>query len=169
MPARQKTGLILLLALSLFTLAAAIIKSLSTVAQLPPFVFTDALIWASVEQSLVCIISCIPPLLPLAKTDYPFVVYIRSLFERILSMRSSERNQPLRPPYANSNFEAGIGYQAPGEVKTIGRATVRREPGRDDDDDVSVTGLNEEWTRGKSSHSDPESGLSSTDNSASHS
>lgn len=73
MPMRQKISLVLLMAASLFTMAASIVKTIITQtseAAASQYQASIATMWTAVEQTMVIIMSCVPPLRAITKL-YP--------------------------------------------------------------------------------------------------
>lgn len=89
MPIRRKLALIALMATSLFTMVASILKAIATQDPNTPFRPVDGLLWAGIEQNFVIIMACVPALMPLAKLDHPIAHCLGSFFDSIRSSRKS--------------------------------------------------------------------------------
>ena len=145
LPTHRKIGLIILMGLSLFTTVASILKAIITLSEDNSgdggsvFYSNDGSLWCSIEQSFLIIIGCIPVLVPLSKLDHPIINWLNAALDRMLNKSFPSASQQ-RPPYANSKFEAGVGYPDPAaELKTIGRMSVRRPNRRRERDEMALT------------------------------
>lgn len=104
MSPRRKLGLVLTMLLSLVTVAAAILKSITTLSgpeQTKKLGFqpNDASLWASVEQSLVIIIGSLLPLMPITKLDNKFVNFFKSVLGHIGSTGDSPSRSVNLPSF----------------------------------------------------------------------
>lgn len=95
MPLRQKVGLCILLALSLFTMGCSIAKAV--VAQSGTKSATDqlykaslSLMWSLTEQAFVIMMGCAPPLRSLTRIQIPLVETFTTSMKRLFSTRASE-------------------------------------------------------------------------------
>lgn len=74
MPRRQQIGLGILMAASLLTMAASIMKAVNAQSSSATDAAYDAstsVLWSAIEQSLVIIMGCVPPLRALSKLEFP--------------------------------------------------------------------------------------------------
>lgn len=104
MPMRQKISLVLLMAASLFTMAASIVKTIITQtseAAASQHQASIATMWTAVEQTMVIIMSCVPPLRAITKL-YPRL-------SRALGLTDASTGQEPGSQYYNIE----IGSKAP--------------------------------------------------------
>lgn len=108
MHARRRAGLIVLLLLSIFTTAVSILKASSTIGggfgvkaqELRP---KFGGMWVALEQTMIIIMGCLPPLLPITKIDHPLINRFKNLFGSIVSKVSGgvesvqNRDRPSLP------------------------------------------------------------------------
>lgn len=90
MPLHKKAGLCLLLALSLFTMAASIAKAIYAGSTEDP-IYNGSLsgMWAAIEQEFVVMMGCAPTLSSIAKLKLPSVLSISASFRRLVSSRGT--------------------------------------------------------------------------------
>lgn len=102
MPLRQQIGLGLLMAVSLFTMAASIMKAVtsqSSSATDAAYDASTAVLWSAIEQSFVIMMGCVPPLRALSRLEFPA---LRTLGESLASLVARGSNNRSR-----SNLKSG--------------------------------------------------------------
>ncbi|KAI1174881.1 hypothetical protein F4777DRAFT_579473 [Nemania sp. FL0916] len=112
MPLRRKIGLAALLAMSLLTLVASVLK-LATL-QAPPQESEDvqynasiAVVWSTIESSFVIIMASIPPLRPIVALDVPWIRSITSSFKNLFSTSKRSDNSGRHSGSAYPNYHSG--------------------------------------------------------------
>jgi hypothetical protein len=97
MPTRRKIALSALLSLSLVTMTASILKTVtaetSRGGQNAEYTASLGALWSAIEQSFVIIMGSIPPLRPLAKVEWP---RLRSLGKKLTGMVTKTTTSSFR-------------------------------------------------------------------------
>jgi len=126
MPLRQKLGLCMLLALSLFTMGCSIAKAV--VAESGTSSSSDqqyksslALMWSLFEQAFVIMMGCAPPLRSLTRLELPVVDSLSTSMKRLFSSRGSESVLESSTGLGQSKngmyYELGVAGQSGSEVQ----------------------------------------------------
>ncbi|KAL2043495.1 hypothetical protein N7G274_003802 [Stereocaulon virgatum] len=93
MAIRHKLGLISVMSFGLFTMVASIMKTLTSQSSAKTadseYNASIAVLWSAVEQSLVIIMGCVPPLRAVTKIQFP---RLRSLAESLVRIIGSTHN-----------------------------------------------------------------------------
>ncbi|KAH7087024.1 hypothetical protein FB567DRAFT_57350 [Paraphoma chrysanthemicola] len=94
MPMRRKIGLIILLALSIFTMGCSIAKAVyaesgTKAKQDKQYTASLSLMWSVTEQTFVIIMGCAPPLSSVTKLNVPFVSSLGASIKKLVSSRAS--------------------------------------------------------------------------------
>lgn len=96
MPLRQQLGLAVLMAASLFTMTASVMKcvtSQSSSATNAAFNASLAVLWSGIEQSLVIIMGCVPPLRALSKLDFGVFEDLRTSIASLVGRGSTNKSR----------------------------------------------------------------------------
>lgn len=85
MPMRRKVGLAIMMSMSLVTVVASIMKTLTSQGYSPDdeevqYEASIAILWSALEQTLVILMSCIPPLRAAAKVKIPWLRNLKTTF-----------------------------------------------------------------------------------------
>lgn len=95
MPLRRKIGLGLLMALSLFTMSASIMKTITAQSnaggQDIQYNTSAAILWSAVEQCFVIMMGCIPPLATVTKIEFSTLRSIATSLASLVSHRSQSK------------------------------------------------------------------------------
>lgn len=148
MPLQRKVGLCALMALSLVTMIMSILKTISIKSaslQTPDALYDASLttLWANVEQCLVIIMGCIPPLHPIKKIGFASFRSANSSLAKFVNKsartkstgNSSRRDRYGRPMYYD--LEAITTPSRAGEFKcSIDAERDSPIPSRKGDDDT---------------------------------
>lgn len=96
MPLRRKIGLALLMSMTIVTMVASIMKTVTSASA--PTTGTDVqyaqslgVLWAGIEQTFVIIMGCVPALRSFANLDFHF---LRSISESLVSLLGKTRSRP---------------------------------------------------------------------------
>lgn len=159
MSRQRRIGLGILMIISLFTLAASILKAVATLtsgdaARHLPFHPTDGIMWAAIEQTCVIILGCVPPLLPISKLDHPVTRFFKEILGSLasrISGSSGSSNKQSKPSFVRST---------PGDNEMRGMSSHRRgKPGSfDRGDEHRLTQDLEDRPKSASASSELESG-----------
>ncbi|KAF2280230.1 uncharacterized protein EI97DRAFT_455140 [Westerdykella ornata] len=134
MPTHQKLGLITLLGLSIFTMMASVMKTVTSQSNaLDPeaqYKASVSVLWSAVEQGLVISLGCVPPLRVLMRLEIPVWKSIRSTLSRFTGSKNSqagtstatntdvELHSRKRDPYSNSLETARASAKEPDTEST---------------------------------------------------
>lgn len=113
MPRARRLALCSIMALSLVTMVAAILKGLITLGLHEftlPFRPNDGFLWSGIEQTLVIIMGTLPTLIPMIAFDNLFMNYVRSVVRQISSLGDGSRRSAStsRNPAATIRSGGGI-------------------------------------------------------------
>ena len=128
MPLRQKAGLCILLAMSLFTMGCSIAKAVvaesgTKTKKDKQYKSSLSLMWSVTEQTFVIMMGCAPPLSSITKLNLPFVQSISSSIKRLVSSRGSESRLDgsttgLGRSKNGVYYELGVAGQTVSDVKS---------------------------------------------------
>ncbi|KAH7384631.1 hypothetical protein BKA66DRAFT_81944 [Pyrenochaeta sp. MPI-SDFR-AT-0127] len=95
MPFRRKLGIIILLALSLFTMGCSIAKAAFAESgissqQDKQYISSLALMWSVTEQTFVIMMGCAPPLSSVTKLKLPLLPSLTASMKRLVSSRGTD-------------------------------------------------------------------------------
>lgn len=120
MPLSRKVGLCLLLAMSLFTMAASIAKAVAAnpgtkSEEDAQYISSLALMWSVTEQAFVIMMGCAPPLHSITKLKLPSVSSLPMSFKRLVSSRGTGYELQDSRGYGQSSdgintAELGVGW-----------------------------------------------------------
>ncbi|KAI1179305.1 hypothetical protein F4777DRAFT_468440 [Nemania sp. FL0916] len=132
MPTRRKVALSALLSLSLFTMTASILKTITAEtshgSQNAEYVASLSALWAAIEQSFVIIMGSIPPLRPLASAEWP---RLRSLRRSLSGMVT--RSTTTSPGGKQSGLNSPDPRSAYYNLDTMNSRRTGRSPGSQSD------------------------------------
>lgn len=122
MPMRRKVGLILLLALSIFTMGCSIAKAVyaesgTRARQDRQYMASLSLMWSVTEQTFVIIMGCAPPLRSVTKLDVPLVVSLGASIKKLVTSRGSSNQTGASSGLGGS--KNGIYYELGVAGKTV--------------------------------------------------
>lgn len=144
MPMRRKVGLVILLALSVFTMGCSIAKAVyaesgTKAQQDKQYTSSLSLMWSVTEQTFVIIMGCAPPLRSITKLDIPFVPGLGASMKKLVTSRGSTRR---------TGASSGLGPSKNGIYHELGVAgkTVA---------DVQANSKNSTWSQTETGSVDP--------------
>ena len=138
MSPRRRLALCFVVVVSWFTGAAAVLKAVLTLTHALKVPFNEPLMWIAIEQCLSISLGCIPPLLPLLKTEQPIIQKVASIMDAMAcGFISRKDNSGSR---WGSRRRNGSGANAGGQFPTIGSMRVRPIPR----DDMGLTQMTDE-------------------------
>ncbi|KAJ4371316.1 hypothetical protein N0V83_004533 [Neocucurbitaria cava] len=122
MPMRRKLGLIILLALSIFTMGCSIAKAVyaesgTKAKQDKQYTSSLSLMWSVTEQTFVIIMGCAPPLSSITKLDVPFVSDLSASIKKLVTSRGSGSQTAASSELGRS--KNGIYYELGVAGKTV--------------------------------------------------
>ncbi|KAK8024994.1 hypothetical protein PG990_002817 [Apiospora arundinis] len=135
MPLQRKLGLCILLALSLVTMGVAITKAVySKTAENRSddalYYSSIGVLWAILEQTMVIILGCAPPLSSIAKIKLPGVPYITASLRRLINSRDgSSRGSSTKLDETGRKGQTG-GYGAYYELGNTGKTQSQVQAGQ---------------------------------------
>lgn len=110
MPTRDKVGLISLMAFSLLTMAASIMKTITSQSNaLDPeaqYKASLSVLWSAVESGLVIAMGCVPPLRSLMRLDFPILRSIRSTLASLMGTSGSAKSGHSGSAYSDLDLDS---------------------------------------------------------------
>jgi hypothetical protein len=126
MPMRRKLGLIILLALSIFTMGCSIAKAVyaesgTKATEDRQYTSSLSLMWSVTEQTFVIIMGCAPPLSSVTKLDVPFVSGLSASIKKLVTSRGSGSRTGASSGLGQSKngvyYELGVAGKTVSDVK----------------------------------------------------
>jgi hypothetical protein len=126
MPMRRKLGLIILLALSIFTMGCSIAKAVyaesgTKATEDRQYTSSLSLMWSVTEQTFVIIMGCAPPLSSVTKLDVPFVSGLSASIKKLVTSRGSGSRTGTSSGLGQSKngvyYELGVAGKTVSDVK----------------------------------------------------
>jgi hypothetical protein len=140
MPIRRKIAIILLMALSLLTMSASIMKTVtaqsSQTATDVEYNASMAILWSGIEQSFVIIMGCIPSLRPIFLQQSPFRFRsLGSLFSSFMGIRTNSSR--LKASVSDYEAEVELGVVPTHELHVSDKRSIEQPSPRESSPSVA--------------------------------
>jgi hypothetical protein len=126
MPMRRKIGLVLLLALSIFTMGCSIAKAVYAASGTnaisdKQYMLSLSLMWSTLEQAFVITMGCAPPLSSITKLNVPFVSSLGASMKKLVASRGSASRSGASSEMGTSKngvyYELGVAGKTVSDVR----------------------------------------------------